>query len=135
MLQLIEESSITITYRDELYRTARDVSLQASQPENAKEIDRYVLTLAARGDYEKFHSMLLDGYDHVVDVIDADEVSIIQLAKSRGNTELVVLLENWRQFEVCTEIFINLLKIYKHITCRKPVRSFCKPFEAMILLR
>lgn len=49
LIQLIEESGTSITYRDELYRTARDVSLQASQPENAREIDRYVLNLAARG--------------------------------------------------------------------------------------
>jgi hypothetical protein len=52
LFQLIEEAGISVTYRDEIYRTARDVSLQASQPENCKEIDRYVLSLAAKG--EKF---------------------------------------------------------------------------------
>lgn len=46
---LIEESSIDITYRDELYRTARDVSLQANQPNNAAEIDRFVLAQAVVG--------------------------------------------------------------------------------------
>ncbi|XP_017475927.1 PREDICTED: uncharacterized protein LOC108366129, partial [Rhagoletis zephyria] len=46
LMHLIEESNIDITYRDELYRTARDVSLQANQPSNAKDIDRYVLSLA-----------------------------------------------------------------------------------------
>lgn len=51
LLQMIEESGTSITYRDELYRTARDVSLQASQPENAREIDRYVISLAARGKF------------------------------------------------------------------------------------
>lgn len=49
LFQLIEESAINVTYRDEIYRTARDVSLQASQPENCKEIDRFVLSLAAKG--------------------------------------------------------------------------------------
>lgn len=49
LLQLIEESGTSVSYRDELYRTARDVSLQASQPDNAKEIDRFVLSLAAKG--------------------------------------------------------------------------------------
>lgn len=46
---LIEESGIDITYRDELYRTARDVSLQANQPNNAAEIDRYVMAQAVIG--------------------------------------------------------------------------------------
>lgn len=50
LFQLIEESKVVVTYRDEIYRTARDVSMQASQPDNCKEIDRYVLSLAARGE-------------------------------------------------------------------------------------
>lgn len=51
LLTLIEEARVSVTYRDEIYRTARDVSLQASQPDNCKEIDRYVLSLAARGEF------------------------------------------------------------------------------------
>lgn len=51
LLHLIEESKIDITYRDELYRTARDVSLQANQPSNAKEIDRFILSLAIVGKF------------------------------------------------------------------------------------
>lgn len=51
LFQLIEESGVSLTYRDEIYRTARDVSLQASQPDNCKEIDRYILSLAARGEF------------------------------------------------------------------------------------
>lgn len=46
---LIEESRIDVTYRDELYRTARDVALQANQPNNAVEIDRFVLAQAVSG--------------------------------------------------------------------------------------
>lgn len=53
LFQLIEEAHVSVTYRDEIFRTARDVSLQASQPENCKEIDRYVLSLAARGELVK----------------------------------------------------------------------------------
>lgn len=49
LLQLIEESKADITYRDELYRTARDVALQANQVVNAKDIDRYLISLAVVG--------------------------------------------------------------------------------------
>lgn len=55
LFQLIEESNINVTYRDEIYRTARDVSLQASQPENCKEIDRFILSLAAKGEIFSFY--------------------------------------------------------------------------------
>lgn len=49
LIQLIEETGVSLAYRDELYRTSRDVSLQATQPENTRELDKYVLSLAARG--------------------------------------------------------------------------------------
>lgn len=49
LIQLIEETGVSLAYRDELYRTARDVSMQATQPENTREIDKYVLGLVARG--------------------------------------------------------------------------------------
>lgn len=55
MIQLIEDSGVSIAYRDELYRTARDVSMQATQPENTREIDKYILSLAARGRILFFH--------------------------------------------------------------------------------
>lgn len=54
LIQLIEESGVNITYRDELYRTARDVSLQASQSSNTDEIDLYLLSLAAQGTKQLF---------------------------------------------------------------------------------
>lgn len=62
MIQLIEDSGVSIAYRDELYRTARDVSMQATQPENTREIDKYVLSLAARGKLIRYHSC--DDYFH-----------------------------------------------------------------------
>lgn len=100
LIQLIEESETSITYRDELYRTARDVSLQANQPDNAKEIDRYVVKLAARGDTETLAGMVWDGYDHILDATDTDGTNIEQVARARGHQEVVNLLESLNDFEV-----------------------------------
>lgn len=44
--------------------------------------------------------MLLDGYDHIADITDADGSSIAKVAKSRGHFELAALLENIPEFEV-----------------------------------
>jgi hypothetical protein len=44
--------------------------------------------------------MMLDGYDHLVDVTDADGGSINKVARSRGHQELADLLDNLREFEV-----------------------------------
>lgn len=49
LFQLLVETNINIGYRDELYRTARDITVQAAVPENTLEIDRYVLQIATQG--------------------------------------------------------------------------------------
>lgn len=49
LLQLVREAGVSPAYRDELYRTARDVSIQANIPENTNELDRWLLEVAARG--------------------------------------------------------------------------------------
>lgn len=49
LFQLLLETEINVAYRDELYRTARDISIQANIPENTSEIDRYVLHIATKG--------------------------------------------------------------------------------------
>lgn len=50
LFHLLQESQVNIGFRDELYRTARDVAGLANIRENVEEIDRYVAYLAARGD-------------------------------------------------------------------------------------
>ena len=68
LFQLIEESGVSLTYRDEIYRTARDISLQASQQDNCKEIDRFVLSLAVKG-RKKFSTLEgCLGADHLLNI-------------------------------------------------------------------
>lgn len=49
LFQLLVETEINVGYRDELYRTARDISVQANLLENTLEIDRYVIHIATKG--------------------------------------------------------------------------------------
>jgi len=53
LFQMLQEADINIGYRDELYRTARDVAIQAHIPENIQDIDKWVLYMAARGKRKK----------------------------------------------------------------------------------
>lgn len=99
LLALIEESNIDISYRDELYRTARDVSLQASQPANATEIDHFVLGLAATGEIALFEHLKLNGYDHILDVMDEENNDLIEYTRTRGHHELFEYLSKLRSFE------------------------------------
>ncbi|XP_031766177.2 E3 ubiquitin-protein ligase MIB2 isoform X1 [Galleria mellonella] len=103
LFQLLQESDISLGYRDELYRTARDVSIQANVLENTAEIDRWVLHLAARGNKEKIMELLLEGYDHILDVVDEDGLPITEVIAQRGDSEMGNLLESIPTFEESRE--------------------------------
>nr|XP_034178460.1 uncharacterized protein LOC117603414 isoform X6 [Osmia lignaria] len=93
LLHLLQESQINVGFRDELYRTARDVADLANIKENVDEIDRYVAYLAARGETEKLVELLLEGYDHILDVTDED-VNIVDIAAERGRQATVQFLQS-----------------------------------------
>lgn len=44
--------------------------------------------------------MVLDGYDHIIEISDADGTNITKVARSRGHFELASYLDTIRQFEV-----------------------------------
>lgn len=44
--------------------------------------------------------MMLDGYDHIADIVDAEGTPINKVARSRGHFELATLLDNLPEFEV-----------------------------------
>ncbi|XP_068633524.1 uncharacterized protein [Battus philenor] len=103
LFQLLQESDVSLGYRDELYRTARDVSIQANVPENTLEIDKWVLHLAARGKSEKIMELLLQGYDHILDVVGAEGTTITDVVSTRGDTEMSNLLTSIPAFEESRE--------------------------------
>ncbi|XP_046865895.1 uncharacterized protein LOC6640072 isoform X3 [Drosophila willistoni] len=110
LFTLIEESRIDITYRDELYRTARDVALQANQPNNAAEIDRYVVAQAIIGNVETFEQLALQGYDHILDLEDDKGKSIVDVALSRHNDDLVSFLGKLRTLEETREELHQMIR-------------------------
>lgn len=100
LFQLLMETEINVGYRDELYRTARDISIQANVPQNTIEIDRYVIQIATKGDVDKLVELLLDGYDHLIDIVDEDNMSIIEAVSNANQPEAVAFLQSVLAFEV-----------------------------------
>ncbi|XP_076377405.1 uncharacterized protein LOC117225099 [Megalopta genalis] len=93
LFHLLQESQVNIGFRDELYRTARDVAELANIRENVEEINRYVAYLAARGETEKLVELLLEGYDHILDIEDGG-VNIVDIAAERGRDATVQFLQS-----------------------------------------
>ncbi|KAE8750583.1 hypothetical protein FOCC_FOCC002563 [Frankliniella occidentalis] len=100
LLQFMSEADLNPALRDELYRTARDVAMQAGLPDNVEEIDRWVLSVAARGQTDKLAEMLLTGYDHILNARESPEVGIVDVAQQRGHTETVAFLQSITAFEL-----------------------------------
>ncbi|CAK1556391.1 unnamed protein product [Leptosia nina] len=99
LFQLLQETDVSIGYRDELYRTARDISIQANVMENTVEIDRFVLHLAARGNTDKIMELLMQGYDHILDVVDDGGAPITEVVSERDDTDMSNLLASIPTFE------------------------------------
>ncbi|XP_021940111.1 uncharacterized protein LOC110839862 isoform X3 [Zootermopsis nevadensis] len=99
LFQLLQEVDINVGYRDELYRTARDVAIQANLPENIQDIDKWVLYMAARGETEKLMQLLLEGYDHILDVEDEEENHIFDVVQRQNEQETMAFLQSIPSFE------------------------------------
>ncbi|XP_050666178.1 uncharacterized protein LOC126966247 [Leptidea sinapis] len=110
LFQLLQETDVSLGYRDELYRTARDISIQANVLENTAEIDRFVLHLAARGETAKLSELLLQGYDHILDVVDENNVPITELVSQRGHADTSKLLSSIPTFEESRENLHGAIK-------------------------
>ncbi|KAL2711956.1 Arginine kinase [Vespula squamosa] len=93
LYHLLQETQVNVGFRDEVYRTARDVAEQANIRENVEEIDRWVVYLAARGETEKLVELLLEGYDHILDAED-DKMNIVDIATQRNHEATVQFLQS-----------------------------------------
>ncbi|XP_049861505.1 uncharacterized protein LOC126355260 isoform X2 [Schistocerca gregaria] len=110
LFQLLQETGLNAGYRDELYRTARDVAIQANIPDNIHDIDKWVLHLAANGEREKLMELLLEGYDHILDVENDDGLSIIEVVAQSEQPETLQFLQSISDFEERREELHNAVR-------------------------
>ncbi|XP_046994004.1 uncharacterized protein LOC124606083 [Schistocerca americana] len=110
LFQLLQETGLNAGYRDELYRTARDVAIQANIPDNIHDIDKWVLHLAANGERQKLMELLLEGYDHILDVENDDGLSIIEVVAESEQPETLQFLQSISDFEERREELHNAIR-------------------------
>lgn len=55
------------------------------------------------GDTDKLVELLLEGYDHITDIVDDDETPIIEAVSKANQHDTVSFLQSILAFEVCTE--------------------------------
>lgn len=53
------------------------------------------------GDIDKLVELLLDGYDHIIDIADEDNLPIVEAVSNAEQQETVAFLQSILAFEVC----------------------------------
>ncbi|XP_023245572.1 uncharacterized protein LOC106637102 [Copidosoma floridanum] len=97
LCHVLQERQINIACRDATYRTGRDVAEQHQNYDNVREIDRFVVYLAARGETVKLVELMLAGYDHILDAEDAGQ-NILRIAEEEKNDDTVKFLNSIQNF-------------------------------------
>lgn len=58
------------------------------------------ITIIVLGEVASITALLVEGYDHILDIVDENEVSIIDVVQERDQPDMLALLNSVRTFEV-----------------------------------
>nr|XP_027235630.1 serine/threonine-protein phosphatase 6 regulatory ankyrin repeat subunit B-like [Penaeus vannamei] len=97
--RLISASRCSLADRDDQYRTPRDVALEHDLQENVAAIDQFVVRLSANGDLHQLKTLLLEGYDHLLDVMDDKGRNILEVAQDNKQYKTLEFLKSVINFE------------------------------------
>ncbi|XP_069972911.1 serine/threonine-protein phosphatase 6 regulatory ankyrin repeat subunit C [Penaeus vannamei] len=97
--RLISASRCSLADRDDQYRTPRDVALEHDLQENVAAIDQFVVRLSANGDLHQLKTLLLEGYDHLLDVMDEKGRNILEVAQDNKQYKTLEFLKSVINFE------------------------------------
>ncbi|XP_063433311.1 uncharacterized protein LOC134715207 [Mytilus trossulus] len=95
LVEFLLKRGINIGARDKHGQTARDfaLSLNKKGSKYVKMIDQYVLDMVKNSNIQGVEALILQGYDHLLDIIDEkDELGVLSLARLTGSQYMVELL-------------------------------------------
>lgn len=62
------------------------------------------------GDVKPFELLAVSGYDHIIDIYDDNDASIIDVAEQRGNTQIATFLRELRSMEELREELHQMIR-------------------------
>lgn len=98
--ELLRQTSYNLAERDSSYRTARDIATENGQAKNVENIDRYVFYLVIRGQTQEIDTLVLDGYDRMLDILDEEGNDTIMVAELNHQFDIVKILKGIPAFQV-----------------------------------
>lgn len=95
LVEFLLKRGINIGARDKNGQTARDFALSLNKKggKYVKMIDQYVIDMVKNSNIQGIEALILQGYDHLLDVIDEkEELGVLSLARLTGSQYMVELL-------------------------------------------
>lgn len=81
------------------------------------------------GDIDKLVELLLDGYDHIIDIADEDNIPIVEAVSNAQQAETVAFLQSILAFEVFLRFFLQISIITFLFILRKNANVFITQFD------
>lgn len=98
-VQFLLKRGINIAARDKCGQTARDyaTSPRRRRKKYQRMIDKHVATKITDNDIKYVENLMIQGYDHIMDVVDVEDGGVISLVQSKPMAEL---LERYEKSQV-----------------------------------
>lgn len=98
---------VNVAARDEKGRTTRDHSEILRKRSYFTDIDEHIIEIVQNCDIEKLQQLVLEGYDHIVDVTDSRGINIVSMLKqyhtlNPNKGEMLMLMERTPAIQVIT---------------------------------
>ena len=101
---------VNVATRARCGRTARNLCEENLVPDGQRYIrliDEHVLGFVKDCNIERLECLILQSYDHILDITDENGQTALQIARKRGSKQLVRLLQNVLATQVTVTFFQN----------------------------
>lgn len=100
MIKLLFKYGVNVASRDRFGRTARDFAEILENRDHMKYIDNHVLEVVKECLVERLEKIVLNGYDHVLDIVDKKGKTALKIAKKHSSAQLCEVLVNYETSQV-----------------------------------
>lgn len=109
LVELIKTANINLASRNSQYLNARDIAEKAEIAENVKQLDDYVCDLIVSEDYKAVQDLVINGYNNIVEIVEANLGNAEQLEAKDMSSQAVEV------FQTIPELMEKIHKVKESI--------------------
>lgn len=108
IIRALFDYGVNVASRARCGRTVRDIAQGMGKSNYVQMIDDHVIDIINTCDIERLETMILQAYDHILDITDEKGRNALQLARKQDSKQLVTILQNI----VATQVGQFLLSVW-----------------------